>query len=226
MNTLSIVFDVGILLLVVICVWRGITRGFLQSVFRLGSAIISLLLAKWLYPYTKVFLEKILIKDFVKSLILNRLNLSSGTTDITEYSVNSLNLPNFIKSAFLNSEYLTKIKNDATATLASTVSEFVADYSLTILAYIITFILVALAVSFILAILNIFSRLPVIHFFNVSLGGISGLLTACIIVWVILTAVNFFAAIPGDTAIFDAINNSVIARVFYNYNPLNLFLST
>ncbi|MCD7855676.1 MAG: CvpA family protein [Clostridiales bacterium] len=224
MSTLSIVFDVGVLLLVVICVWRGITRGFIQSMFRLGSTVLSLFLAKWFYPYTQVFLEKILIKDVVKSLVLNRLNLSSGTTDITEYSVNSLNLPSFIKTAFLNSEYLSKIKNDASATLASTISDFVADYSLTILAYIITFILATLAVFFILAVLNIFSKLPVVHFFNVSLGGVSGLLTACIIIWVILAALNFFAAIPGDSVIYDAINNSVIARVFYEYNPINLYL--
>lgn len=224
MSTLSIILDVGVLFIVAIFVWLGITRGFLQSVFRLISTVVSLFLAKHLFLYTKIFLEKVLLKDIIKSFVLNKLNLNSGTTEIAEYSVNSLNLPGFLKTAFLNSDYLKQIKRDASATLASAISEFVADYALTILAYIITFILVALAVFFILAILNIFSKLPVIHFFNLSLGGFAGFFSACVIIWVILAAVNFLLAMPGQDVVFDAINNSVIARVFYDYNPINIII--
>ncbi|MCD8089646.1 MAG: CvpA family protein [Clostridiales bacterium] len=225
MDNLSVIFDISVLLIVVICVALGARWGFIQTLFRLISTFVSLFLAKMFFPYTKLFLETVFVKDFIKSLVLNKLNLTAGTTEITEYSVNSLNLPSFIKTAFLESNYLHQMQNDASATLAKTISEFVADYSLTMLAYVITFILASLAVFFILAILNVFSRLPVIHFFNAGLGGIGGLISACIIIWVILAAMNIFLASPNLSDIFTALDSSIIARMFYKYNPIITFIT-
>lgn len=225
MNTLSIVFDLVILFLVAVFVFVGVKRGFLQSVFRLLSMVVSLWLAKWLFPYTKLFLERCFLKEFIKSFVVEKLNLSSGVTEITEYSVNSLNLPGFIKKSFLASDYLRKIKNDATATLASTISEFVADYALTMLSYVLTFVIVSLAVLFVLLMLNIFSKLPVIHFCNAGLGGAAGFLAACIIIWLVLAGLNIFLASPKLIFIFDALDNSMIARVFYKFNPIVMLIT-
>ncbi len=225
MDNLSVIFDIGVLLIVVIFVAIGARRGFVQTFFRLISTFVSLFIAKELFPYTKIFLEKIFIKEFIKSIVLNKLNLNAATTEITEYSVNSLNLPNFIKTAFLQSSYLQQMRNVASATLAETISEFVADYALTMVAYIVTFILAGLAVYFILVILNIFSKLPVIGFFNAGLGGISGFVTACIVIWVILAAMNIFLAAPNLSGIFDSLDSSIIARVFYKYNPIVTFIT-
>lgn len=225
MSTLSIVFDIASLFIVALFVWLGVSRGFLQSAFRLFSTFIALILARNLFPYTKLFLERIFIKDFIKGLVVDKLNLSSGVTEITEYSVNSLNLPNFVKKAFLESNYLEKMQNDASATLASTISDFVADYALTMLSYVLTFIIVSLVILFILLLLNVFSKLPVIHFCNAGLGGAAGFVSACIIIWLILAGLNIFLASPSMNFIFEALDRSMIARVFYKFNPIVMLIS-
>lgn len=220
MDNLSILFDIGVLLIVVICVALGTKRGFIQAVFRLLSTVISLFLARALFPYTKYFLETICVKDVIKTLVSTNLNLTSGTTEITEYSVNSLDLPDFIKTAFLNSDYLKQMQNDATATLKQTISEFVAEYAVTMLSYVITFILAALVLYFLLVILNIFSKLPIFGFFNAGLGGAIGLVSACIIIWVIFAGLNIFLATPDLSHIFDSLDSTIIARMFYKFNPI------
>ncbi|MCD7777242.1 MAG: CvpA family protein [Clostridiales bacterium] len=220
MDNLSIIFDIAVLLIVAICVAIGAKRGFIQTVFRLFSSVISVFIAKSLFPYTKYFLERVLVKEFIKSLVLNKLNLTQGTTEITEYSVNSLNLPNFIKTAFLDSNYLQQMRNDASAKLAQTISEFVADYALTMIAFVITFILVYLVLFFLLVVFDIFERLPVLGFFSAGLGGIVGFFSACLIIWIILAAMNVLLASPDLREIFDALDASIITRMFYKYNPI------
>ncbi len=226
MNTITAAADIVTLFIVVIFVWVGVSKGFLRSFFRLISVFLSVFLSKLLFPYTKTFLETVLVKDIIKSFVMNKLNLTPGTKEITEYSVNALNLPDFIKDAFLNSNYLKLIRNDASATLAGTVSEFVANYCVTMISYVITFIIVGLAIYFILVLLNIFSKLPVIHFCNAGLGGLMGFFMACVVIWIVLTALNIFLVNPNMQFIFDSLDKSIVASVFYRYNPIIHLIST
>ncbi len=226
MNMITIAADVITIFIVVVFVWVGITKGFIKSLFRLVSVSVSVFLSKLLFPYTKMFLETIFVKDLIKSFVINKLNLTSATKEITEYSVNALNLPDFIKTAFLNSNYLKGMQNDASATLAGTISEFVANYCVTMLSYVITFIIVGLAIYFILVLLNVFSKLPIINFCNAGLGGAMGFLMACIIIWIILTAINIFLVNPNMQYVFDSLDKSIVCSVFYRYNPIVYLIST
>ncbi len=224
MSTLSIIFDLATILIIAVCVWLGVTRGFLKSLFRLVSAVASLFIAKALYPATKIFMEKIFIKDIFRALVLGSLK-PAVNTEISESAVRSLGLPEFLNKAFINSNYFTQVKNDASATITTAVGEFVSDYALAMLAYVVTFILVSLVIFFILILINIFSKLPVISGIDCFLGGFAGFISACIIIWLILAAAAILLVSPDYNYIFTSLDNSIIAIMFYRLNPILSFIS-
>ena len=69
------VIDIIILAVMGLCVFIGYRRGLIQTVFRLLSFFISILLTSGLYPYVSQFLRGTPIYDMLKAAVINSLGL-------------------------------------------------------------------------------------------------------------------------------------------------------
>jgi hypothetical protein len=107
------------------------------------------------------------------------------------------------------------------SSLASSISDFII--------YGIGFVLVFLAVLFVIKIigiiLNSFAELPIIKEFNRLGGFIFGGIKGLLFVFLIMTIITFLTPIISDTGIMSSIQSSKYGIYFYNNNILLRFIN-
>jgi uncharacterized membrane protein required for colicin V production len=203
---------IGVLVFLFVMGLYGYMRGFLKIVLSVVAMFVTLLAVTFLSTpvgdivkeNTKVYTK---IHQSVEDLI--------DSYDIKEIKdVKELNLPDAVldpvieKADGKTAEVKTYLANEITRTVFNALIFFV----LTIVIYIL--------LTIVIAVLDIFSKLPVINGINKSAGAILGLVQGLILIWVaclLLTAAGD-KKWAGD--IFKEINDNSILSFIYNNNLL------
>jgi len=94
------------IILVAVLVIAGIKRGFVRSVFTLGSLILSLILSLTLYPVVSDFMAESVLGDYVRLNVYKALDAEEEPETVEEAG-ETLNLPESIRSSIQN------VTNDA-----------------------------------------------------------------------------------------------------------------
>lgn len=220
--SLSIIFDLIVVTVFVICVAGGMRKGLVKSVYRICSFALAIILSIVLIqPFSKL-LSSTPIAESVRSGITNSIeNAGEGVTAGIDDTLSNLHLPRFLQDD-ISTDYL--INSAENADQGFSVSEWVAD-ALTnkiigALAAIILFIGIKLLLSLIFHMLDALFNLPVLHGVNKMLGAVLGLVNGAIIIYGLCAVLTLISANEAMTPIMTSIEKSLITRCFYEYNIL------
>lgn len=220
--------DIIVILILIINGFGAYRRGFIITVFRLTSLILTILLTYKLYPAISAFIRNSTgLYETLKNNISNSVNMDAITNQLlasqgTEH-IKALQLPGFIKDSLVeNNNYeiynILQVDN-----LKEYISGYLANICINVISAIGVFLLIFIILKTLESVLDIITRLPVLKSINRMLGLVIGLCIGCIMVWVLCTCITFFYANPQFENITQIIETSKIAKVFY-YN--NIILDT
>lgn len=205
----------------------GFKNGFIFSVYRLASFLVSIILSIKLYPVlSKILMGTSLFtkiqKSIFKSLMLQQQASSPGVNNQVKEAgataiVNNLHLPSFMKDMVKSS-----MPNPTSFIDISSIVEYVskrlAEYAISIISLILIYIIIRVALIFARFLLKEVAKLPVFMQIDkvggIALGAVEGLMT----VYIAFAFIMLFSAAPQFKGLFTALDTSVIANYFYQNN--------
>lgn len=200
---------------IIIFVFAGSARGLAKSLFGLGSIILSLVLALTLYP----IVSDILIQSPMGALVTENIekifeenNTNDSLENLTQEEMDGL--PNIIQNATLA----------AGEKIEKSVSASVSAAALNIISMLIVFLLVRLILWIVSYILNIATKLPVIHGCNKILGGLLGAVSSLLIVYLLLGFLTFTTLLNTTEDFGRTVQSSLLVSQMYENNILLYFL--
>ena len=229
-------------------VFSAMQKGLIKSLFGMFSFFISVLLSSQFYPKVADFIKnKTPFYNWFCSMLNDTLNLSEmissqagniqsglqnnlvenvqNSTGLSKELLSNVELPGFIKDNFLaaNTSQIAKIFD--ISALEKYISNNLADILVNILAMVITFSLVSIALGIISHLLDIISFLPFIHATNKIGGALVGLAEGTICLWVVCMVISLVIENKDFAFLKKEFSTSVFAIKFYDSNWILKFLS-
>lgn len=189
--------DIVLLAIILLMAFWGLKSGFVRALFHFGYYIISAAGAMLLYPHLSKYLYGSGLSAFIHDkVIMPRLAAETG----------KISLPPFMQKA------LSEGINNTAQSLADSMTAM----TINIICFIIILIVIRFGLRFIVNILDMVARLPLLNLFNKAGGLAIGLLNGFILAYLILAVATIFM----NGKLFDFINDSKYAIIMYNNNLL------
>ena len=227
MNGLLLV--VGIVFVVSIVI--GYMRGFLKIVASLAATIATVVLVGFLAPYVSEAIRNVTpLEETMKQKCIDMLTpdgADSGAVLEGNLSLdNQISLIEESKIPKMFQEMLLENNNDEVYAMLGVTSfaEYVGTYFAKVIsdiaAFLVTFLIVTIIVRTVLCVVGVIGKLPIIGGMNRVAGGIIGIGTGLIIVWVLFLIITIFYDNSISRACMEDIANNKILQVLYDSNLL------
>ncbi len=220
MNILTII----ILAVLALSIFGGYKKGFLKTAFSLVSWIIVLVLCNFATPIvTDMLIEKTVIEVVVQTTVDTKINeVINETIETSDLAELDAALPAELKTALLgeNGSLQEVVTNGVALDTTPLVNGIVG-----ILGFVITVIVLRLAMVVVEVVLNIVAKLPLIGPMDKLLGLACGVGTGIILCWVVLAIVSVLALTGVNTELATYISQSELLTWLQDNNVLlNLIL--
>ncbi len=214
---MNIIDIIAIVILIAMIVW-GAKRGFVKTVFSLGSLILSLILALSLYPIVTDFLAESVVGDYVRLNVYEVFEDKSDDDLSAEDASSALKLPGSLQEAIIGTT------EQATTMVKETLAESMASLALKILSILIVFILVKVILWILSVLLNTVSKLPLLRTANKLLGGLAGLCYGVMLLYLILAVLTFTTTLKSFNKPIQLVLESEYVSTMYHENIILDFL--
>ncbi len=215
--------DIFVLAVIGICVAVGYFRGFVKTCFSFVPGVVSLLLTNKIYPVFSKFLRTTPVYGYIEDGVAKALDLNSMASSVSAQTndyINSLSIPDFLKESLIsnNNPVVYSVLN--ASGINDYISGFIANMILNILSMIAVAVGLIVIFKLVLVLLDVVTKLPVIHGINSAGGLIIGLFEGVLIVWIVFVVAVLF--VSGDKLewFYDSLENSKIALALFNSNIL------
>ena len=206
---MSIIVDLVILGIFLLCIIIGYVRGLTGSLIKIVSFVLSIVIAFVLFvPISNLIIDNTQIDENLEQSIREMI---VGNTEEEQ------KMPEAI------TDYITEQVENASDSAKETIADNTArDVSLTIVkagTWIVLFIVARILLILLRFITSLIARLPVIKQFDKLGGIIYGILEGLIIIYVILAIISFVSPMMNGT-LANAIEESYVGSMMYNNNLL------
>lgn len=140
--------------------------------------------------------------------------------DLQIKAIEMAELPEVFKSLLSDNNNDVIYEKLGVKTFAEYVGEFLSKLIIHIVAFLCTFLLVAIVLRAIIFALDIVSELPVLGFFNRLAGGVVGAAGGLIIIWLFFVAITLLYVTAFGREIYQVIQENAILNMLYENNPL------
>lgn len=233
------------LLLVVIAIlavgaFLGGRAGLVKAVFSLASTIAVIILTTLLSPIvTGILQENETITGTITGKLDEIINLEfmaegmENENDPMSY-VENLSLPESIKEILIEAienvlterqEEAESFVGDKLGALEDYICEVLSDMIINAIGFVITLIVVAAGVALLCFLLDVLSKLPVIHQLNTLAGAAFGALEGLMIVWIFFIILTMFASTEFGQHVFAMISESKLLGYLYDNNILSKIIT-
>ena len=227
---MNYVLDLVLFGVFVMFVAMGVFRGFIRSAIHFLGSIIAACLSAVLGGMAAQWLFDSMFRGALVERVQESLNML-GTSDALSSVDNLLaSLPDFIVRALQDAGVTASSISGSIVSGSSAAAERIADLLaptfvgfLKVLAVIVIFALLMVVVRILAEVLSHVLRLPVLGQLDSILGGVCGFLLALVLVWVMLAAAQVFVPMldaSTQSQIHQALEDSIVAGIFVNINPL------
>ena len=226
LSVLAAVLLVGMML-------NGHRRGFLRLSVTLLSVVITLILVRLTLPHVTGFLlEHTGITKAVEQQIIRNSGLelrSAADTDswaVQDEILSDLEIPEELKR-LIRENNTREIWN---AMGVERFTQYVAGYLsrtiLNVVVFLILFILISLLLHLLINVLDVVTRLPVIHGLNQIAGAVLGLAEGLVLLWVFFLLLGLFRGLPPAQAMLAMVERSPWLSFLYRNNLVGAFLTS
>lgn len=212
--------------------WRA---GFVKSVFSLVSTITVIIVTLLLSPIvTGCFKSSETITEAIYHKLdeLIELEFSSADTEegknLTDY-VDGLSLPESIKNILKNEladafdgnkEEGSDSADDRLQTLERYICEVLTGLIINTIGFVVTLLVVAAGMALLCFVLDILSRLPVIHQINTLAGAAFGMLEGMMVLWIIFVILTMLGSTEFGQEVLTLISENDFLSLLYDNNPI------
>lgn len=230
-----------VLLIIVICVIHGYSKGFLRIAYSLVAWLIALAFVSWATPYIAQFLventgvyEKVEAhcEEWVRQSAAEQIETETGKltseTESREQELAALGLK--LPDALLNGIF-EKTADAADGFLEETgvytqIAQGLAHFVMQGIAFVAALILAGLLLGIIQELLGIVSRIPILKGANRFLGTFAGALQALLIIWIVFYIIALCSAGDAGRVFVSYIYESPFLTFLYENNlVLTIILS-
>lgn len=224
-----------------VCAFAGWRMGFVKSVFSLVSTIAVIIITILVSPIVTNMLKS---SEAISGTITTKLeefidlsgvaeNLSSDEENDPTAFIDGLNLPDSIKDTIKDSltETMEEKEEEAAAfvgdqlnALETYICELLTNIILNALGFFITFLLAAAGVAVLCFVLDILSKLPVLHQINTLAGVALGALEGLVILWIVFIVITMLGSTGFGQTCMTMISDSKILSFLYDSNILSKIL--
>ena len=227
---MHLILDAIVLAVILGCgivAWR---KGFIRAAFGFLPMLAALIGTKFVSPYVSRFLRGTpvfgsLADSISESMGLDRLISESAMQTQTEI-IEGMKLPGFLKEALLENNNPVIYQLLDVEKLQDYIAGFLANTCINVLSVILAFLLIYIGVTIVLNALHLFSKLPVLSLFNHFMGFVVGSAKGMLFVWLGFVVLTFFKCRAALAPVFDALEATYIAHVFYENNILQQLILT
>ncbi len=204
----------------------GFIKGAIKSLFDLLGYVIAAVVTYLFYgPVKQLLIDVTQIDESIAQFVKERLQALGSSSVQAAVSTSDLNamaklpLPENVKSAI--GDFLT----DSVSSISQNVITEVTSFLMTLIAVIGIFVVALIAIKLIAGMLDIIAQLPVISTFNkiggVTIGAVKGYIIVSLLFLIFIT----FFSTNGNPDLQAALNSSLTAPFFINYNIFLLIVS-
>ena len=179
-----------VLAILILCVWRGYSRGFIKEIVSFFFVFLSLSLAWAINPYINEFLmQKTPIYNTIQETCANFVQ-SQGEekaeyeTDSTGDLIDGLKLPDLLRKNLEENNNAETYAALSVDTMTEYVSGYLARTVINGLSYVLAYILSTIMIRLIVYVLNLIAGLPVLKTANKLTGGAVGFLKGIVFIWI------------------------------------------
>ena len=207
---MSIVVDLIILGIMLLCIIVGYVRGLTGSLIKILSFVLSIIIAFILFvPISNLIIDKTQIDENLEQSIRDMIMQEEGTEEE--------NMPETITN------YIGQKVEEASDSAKEAIADSTArEVALTIVkagTWVGLFIVARILLIFLRFITALITKLPVIKQFDKLGGVIYGILEGAIIIYVVLATISFVAPMTNGNLVA-SIDESIIGSMLYNNNLL------
>lgn len=218
--------------------WRA---GFVKAVFSLVSTIAVIILTLLLSPIVTEFLQgNEAITGGISGKLDDIINLEFIAEEVEDPTdpasfVDSLSLPESIKTALKEAieKILVEKKEEADvfvgdqlAALEEYICEVLTNMIINAVGFVITFVVVAVGMAVLCFVLDVLSKLPVIHQLNTLAGIAFGALEGLIVLWILFVIITMLGSTEFGQTLLTMISESKILSFLYDNNFISKIVTS
>ena len=212
-----------------LCFMIGLNRGFIKIVASLSATLIILVLVMVSMPYVgNALREYTPLEEKVKEKCVNMLQpgeMDTTSRDTQISLIENSEFPQVFKELLLANNNGEVYENLGVTSFVDYVGAYMAKLFSDIAAFLVAFIVVTAVVRIVLYILDIIGHLPVIGGLNRLAGGLLGLGTGLVIVWVLFIAITMMYDLAICKLFLSNIEENEFLQFLYNNNILMNYLT-
>ena len=217
---MSIVIDLIIVGILVLCIALGYRRGLAGALLKLISFALALVIAFVLFkPVSNIIIDNTnwdeSLTQGIREAIVSE---SNEETADEEEKAEEQGMPTVIME-YIN-ETVEEAGDSAKETVADATAENVAIIIINAGVWIALFIIAKITLFFVKGIASLITKLPIIKQFDKLGGIIYGILEAIVVIYIILAIISFASPLLSNSGIIEAIQKSFIGSMMYNNNLL------
>lgn len=212
-----------VLLVLLLYAVRGYRKGFvktLASMFFLAVAMVAVYFAT---PYVRDFLmEQTPVYSFIEGKC-EELVGNVGSEFLTdagaqEEYIQSLKLPDILKEQLIENNNAENYASLAVTNFREYLSGFLTNGLLTILVYVVTFLIVWIILSVAVAALGAAAKLPVLSGINRILGFVLGTAQGVLVIWIAFLVLTLLSGTDGGRKLLNMVYESEVLAYLYDAN--------
>lgn len=230
----GLLIAVGLIFLV--CMIVGYTRGFIKIVASLGATVATIVLATFLSPYVSgVLLKTVPIEEMMQEKCMEILmSNQEGVTvsddvensqDAQFFMIENAKLPEVFQQLLLDNNNPEIYKTLGVTTFSEYIGSYLARLIADIVSFLLTLIVVTIVVRTILCTVGFIGKLPVIGGLNRMAGGILGIGTGLIVVWVFFIIITLMYDSEIGRQCFASIAENEFLTYLYENNILMNYIT-
>jgi len=210
--------DLLVVGIILIFTFIGFKTGLVLTLFRFVSMILSFFIAMQLYPILSKFLIGTpvftWIRDAIAGPVKEKLGvLKSGTI---QAGLDKLGIPQFVGNLIKNN-FSDNTSNKIVKDVGSAISNVLAEFAIKILAIVLVFVLVFIILQLFKIVLKQIVKLPVIKQVDRIAGSAFGILTGCLIAYLVCAVILIFGNSLA-TGMQKDVDKSLLSKYFVKNN--------
>lgn len=198
-------------------------RGFVKSALSMTMFIITIILVNFINPFvTEFIMEQTPIYENIKNSCMeiytpeNHVEIASTGTD--EEIINSYPIAEILKEKMIEDNNPENYQLFDVTAIQEYVAAYIAKTIISSASYIISFIIVSIALRMLMTTLDILTRLPVLKEINQTVGAVLGFGEGLLIVWLLFVAAEIFSTTTFGISVQTQINGNPILKFISDYN--------
>ena len=207
----------------------GMKVGIIKTIFSLCSLIVSLVLTVWISPVVNDFMRgNEAFYSNITERVEKMLPFEEEEAKVSEQVsiIEKLPLPQSIRDSLIENNNTEVYKALSINSFKDYVSNYLTGIIINALAFIVTFVIILIALWALSLALNIISKLPLLNQINKTAGLLAGLLHGFIIVWLFFILLTVFGGTEFGQKALQMIGESQVLSIIYNNNFLLRFITS